>query len=219
MFGRMSYLRGEPARIDELVDFVHWTVKPATDLLAGNLGLGMWVDRASGEALVTTVWTDAEAMSASELAATGLREEAAAVLQGDAMVERAQTLFVDADDAAQVGDVMQLLRIQGDTDGLQREAERLHAQFLPVLQQIPGYKSFVVAANARTRRLVTMTTFRQRVSCDVAVAATEPVRTAAVNRGARIDSITRYEVAIVGIRAPIPLPGQRHVRLPAEAPV
>src|SRR3954453_12009794 len=86
MFGRMSFVHGDPARIDELVEFVTWTVKPATDPLAGNLGLGMWVDRASGAAMVMSVWSDEASLIASETAVTRLRDDGAAGGRGGAAV-------------------------------------------------------------------------------------------------------------------------------------
>src|SRR3954453_12666287 len=96
MFGRMSFVHGEPARIDELVEFVTWTVKPDTDSLARNLGLGFGVDRASGAALVMSVWTDEASLIASETAVTRLRDDGAAVMRGIATVERYETTLVDA---------------------------------------------------------------------------------------------------------------------------
>src|SRR3954467_15849789 len=88
MFGRMSFVHGDPARIDELVEFVTWTVKPTTDCLAGIHGLGMWVDRASGAALVMSVWTDEASLIASVAAVTRLRDDGAAVMRGIAPLEQ-----------------------------------------------------------------------------------------------------------------------------------
>src|SRR5690242_17777788 len=96
MFGRMSFIHGEPTRLDELVEYVTWTVKPATDLLAGNLGLGMWIDRSSGAAMVLSVWADEASMVASESAVVQLRDDGAAVMRGIATVERYETFVADA---------------------------------------------------------------------------------------------------------------------------
>src|SRR6059058_5076184 len=111
MFGRMSFVHGDPARIDELVEFVTWTVKPATDALAGNLGLGMWVDRSSGAALVMSVWADEASMVASETVVSALRDDGAAVMRGVAIVERYETLLVDALMPHKVGNVMRMIRM------------------------------------------------------------------------------------------------------------
>src|SRR5438045_133535 len=108
MFARMSFIHGEPTRLDELVEYVTWTVKPVTDLLAGNLGLGMWVAHGSGAAMVMSVWSDEASMVASENAVTRLRDDGAAVMRGIAVVERYETVLVDALTPHRAGNVMRM---------------------------------------------------------------------------------------------------------------
>ena len=66
MFGRMSFVSGDATRIDDLITYVKTVVKPATDELAGNYGLGMWVNRDTGDALVMTVWEDEKVPAAGQ---------------------------------------------------------------------------------------------------------------------------------------------------------
>ena len=220
MFARMSFVHGEPARLDELVDYVTWTVKPATDSLAGNLGLGMWVDRSSGAALVMSVWTDEECMAASEDAVTALRDDGAAVLQGVAVVERYEALLVDALAAHHVGNVTRLVRMSTDPSNIDAHLAWSRDNVLPVLRRVPGYLSYAVSGDRQTGRLVGMTTYRDGIDADIAYAATAPMRTAAVNRGISIDSVQQYEVALVGIRASVDsVPRPRTIELPVETPV
>ena len=220
MFGRMSFIHGEPTRLDELVEYVTWTVKPATDRLAGNLGLGMWVDRSSGAALVMSVWSDEDSMVASESAVTQLRDDGAAVIRGVAIVERYESLMVDALTAHRVGNVMRLIRMSIDPQALDTHITWSHDNVVPVLRRVPGYLSYVVAGNRATGRMVGMTTYRDGIDADIAYTATAPIRTAAVNRGITIDAVHQYEVALVGIRAPgAVVPAQRTIELPMETRV
>ena len=221
MFGRMSFIHGDPARLDELVDYVTWTVKPATDLLAGNLGLGMWIDRSSGAAMVLSAWVDEATMVASESAVTQLRDDGAAVMRGIATVERYETLLVDALTPHRVGNVMRLIRMSVDPRQVDAHAEWSRDAIVPVLRRVPGYLSFVVAGHRGSGRLVSMSTYRDGVDADIAYAATAPMRTAAVNRGITIDGVQQYEVALVGIRASAPplVPTQRTIELPTETTV
>lgn len=220
MFGRMSFIHGEPTRLDELVEYVTWTVKPATDLLAGNLGLGMWIDRASGAALVMSVWSDEDSLEASESAVTQLRDDGAAVMRGVATVERYETMLVDALTPHHVGNVMRLVRMSADPRDLEAHTTWSRDNVLPVLRRVPGYLSYVVAGNRATGRAVAMSTYRDGIDADISYAATAPIRTAAVNRGITIDGAQQYEVALVGIRAPSPaIPAPRTIELPMETPV
>ena len=220
MFARMSFIHGEPTRLDELVEYVTWTVKPATDLLAGNLGLGMGIDRSSGAALVMSVWSDEPCMIASETAVTQLRDDGAAVMRGIATVERYETMLVDPLSPHRVGNVMRLIRMTCDPRDLQAHMTWTRDNVVPVLRRVPGYLSYVVAAHRATGRVMGMSTYRDGTDADIAYAATAPIRTAAVNRGITIDGVQQYEVALVGIRGAGPaIPAQQTIELPTETRV
>ena len=220
MFVRMSFVHGEPTRLDELVEYVTWTVKPATDRLAGNLGLGMWIDRSSGAAMVMSVWTDKDCMAASENAVAALRDDGAAVMRGVAIVERYESLLVDALAAHRVGNVMRLVRMNTDPGNIDAHLAWSRDNVLPVLRRVPGYLSYVVAGDRGTGVFVGMSTYRDGIDADISYTATAPIRTAAVNRGITIDGMQQYEVALVGIRASAPsIPQPRSIELPAETPV
>lgn len=224
MFARLSYLHGTPAAIDDLIAFTEQEVKPATDRLIGNLGLGMWVNRSTGDALVATAWADDATMRASEPAVTSFRTDAAAVMRGVASVERYQIVHVDTVQPNLVGDVLRVVRMHCDPAALDTHVA-WSRQVLPALRSIPGYRSYVVATDRHSGAVLGLSTYSDGIAADVAFAATAPQRTAAVNRGISIEAVTTYEVAIVGIRPPLPQPAagsaprQRAIQLPAEAPV
>ena len=219
MFARSSYLHGDPARIDELVDYVAGQVKPTTDVLIGNLGLGMWVNRATGDALITTVWADDATMRASEAAVTSLRSKGADVMRGIASVEREEILYADVAEPNEVGDVLRVVRMHSDPETLDAHLSWAR-QVLPDLAGVGGYRSSVVTTDRRAGTARWLSTYRDGIAADVAFSASAPHRTAAVNRGITIDEVAAYEVAIVGIRgAGSPSPRPRAVQLPAEAPV
>lgn len=220
MFARMSFIEGERTRLDELVEYVTWTVKPATDLLAGNRGLGMWIDRSSGAALVMSVWVDESCMNASERAVAQLRDDGAAVMRGVATVERYETTLIDALTPHKVGNVMRLVRMSCDVRDLEAHTTWMQANVMPVLRRVPGYLSYVIAADRSNGRVLGMSTYRDGTDADIAYAATAPIRTAAVNRGITIDDVQQYEVALVGIRGARPaIPTQQTIELPSESRV
>lgn len=222
MFARSSYLHGDADHIDELVEFVATEVKPATDRLIGNLGLAMWVNRSTGDAMVTTAWADDATMRASESAVTTLRAEGASLLRGKASVERHEILHVDAAAPDEVGDITRIVRMHCEPTTLDAHSS-WSKQVLPAFRAVPGYRSYVVAADRSSGAVLGISTYADGVAADVAFSATTPQRTAAVNRGISILEVTTYEVAIVGIRGPQPTtakaPQQRAVELPSETPV
>lgn len=217
MFTRMSFLSGDPSRIDDVVAYAHDTVKPATDRLAGNLGLGAWINRESGDVMVMTVWQDEASLQASEDAVLQLREDAAEMIGGTASVERFETLLVDPTIPHQIGFAMRMLRIRPDPGRIEDNRSWALENVLPVARAQPGYVSYVVAGNRRTGEIASMQTYRDKASAAAALTAMQPIRDAGRGCGLDIYDIRDYEVAIVGIRAPMPsIPVQTTVDLTAD---
>lgn len=218
MFGRLSYGTGDPGRIDDLITYVRTVVKPATDQLEGNHGLGMWVNRTTGDALVITVWDDEATLRASEQAVLKLRDDAAGIIGGTATVERYETLLVDAVEPHHPGYVARLLRMKGDPSALEADAQWAREEVVPTMRAVPGYVSYVVSVDRATGAAIAMSTYRDGESAHKALAATAPLRDALGARGITVDSMLDYEVAIVGIRAPMAdVPPQRAIDLTTDA--
>lgn len=217
MFGRMSFLSGDPARIDDVIAYAHDTVKPATDPLPGNLGLGAWVNRESGDVLVMTVWQDEATLLASDDAVLQLREDAAQMIAGTASVERYEAALIDSTVPHQVGFVMRMIRMTADPGRVDDNLAWAREHVVPIAKAQPGYISYVATVDRRSGDVAAMTTYRDHASADAALTATQPMRDAAVGRGITIRDVRDYDVAIVGIRAPMSnIPAQPTVDLTTD---
>ena len=214
MFVRISHVQGDPARLDDLITFVRSVVKPATDELDGNNGLGMWVNRDSGDALVMTVWRDEASLRGSEKAVEKLRDDGAGIVGGTAAVERYETVILEGTEPHQLGFCMRLIRMHSHNPGrLDADADWARQVVLPALRMQYGFVSYAAGVDRGTGAVATMSTFRDPLSAASALVATEPIRGAATSRGITIDNITEFEVALVGIRVPMPgvVPEQRTI--------
>jgi hypothetical protein len=211
MFGRMTFVSGDPGRIEDLITYVRTVVKPATDELAGNHGLGMWVNRHSGDAMVMTAWDDEATLRASEDAVLKLRDDAAGIIGGDATVERYETALLDTTAPHQPGNIMRLIRMHCVETDLDAAVDWARTTVLPKLSGLEGYLSYAAAINRTDSSIASMSTFTDRLCAEAAMLAMAPIREAAAGRGIHIDSIMDYEVAIVGIRAAPSVPTQRTV--------
>lgn len=220
MFGRYNFVHGDPARTDAGIEFVKSTVQPLVATQPGSYGVGMWVNRDTGEALVLTVWEDQAALEASEAKVTDVRSEASAVVSGQTTVERYEPVLIDRAGPDEAGDIMRLLKMTGIPADIEKNTAWAHDEIVPLLRQQPGYRGYVVAVDRSTGRAVAMTTYRGRDNAKKALAATEGVRRAAADRGLEITGMQEYEVAVVGIRGPDDaIPTQRTVELPRETTV
>jgi hypothetical protein len=212
MFGRMTFVSGDAGRIDDLITYVRTVVKPATDELAGNHGLGMWVNRDSGDAMVMTVWDDEATLRASEDAVLTLRDDAAGIIGGEATVERYEPTLIDATEPHQPGNIMRLMRMHCDAADLDSHLEWARTTVLPRLSTLEGYLSFVVSRNRAAGSIASMSTFTDARCAEAALLAMAPVRESMADRGLELDSLQDFEVAIVGIRAAAQsVPAQRMV--------
>jgi hypothetical protein len=77
---RVTTLRGEPARVEELVRQLEAQLAPVLERLAGYLGLYLLVDAETGTARAVALWASAELLAASDAAVAPLRTQAAAAL-------------------------------------------------------------------------------------------------------------------------------------------
>ena len=210
MFVRMLQLHGDPGALDLLTDFAATCVQPTVEALEGSMGLSLWLDRATGDAILATVWTTQAAMTASESTEQPLQERAAEITGGAAEVERFEGALVDALRPVQAGNVMRLVRIQALPADIDDHVAWSRAEVMPVLHRTPGYLAYFCGVDRACGRAVAMSTYCDRTDADIALMTTSTLRSAAADRGMSVDVMRDYDVAIAGIRISLPpLPTQR----------
>ncbi|MBV9870608.1 MAG: hypothetical protein JO214_08295 [Frankiaceae bacterium] len=214
----MSFVHGDPARVDDLIMYVRTVVKPAIDKLAGSQGLGMWVNRQTGECLVTSVWDTEAMMLASERDVERLRDAAAGIIGSTAIVERGEAVLLDEMGPNWVGNIMRLSMMRCEPAELDTHLEWAREHMLPTLRTLTGYRGHVIAIDRAAGLMMAHTTFTDRRCAAVALEATASLRESASARGLMLDNMVDYEIAIVGIRTPTAhLPAQRTVDLTEPA--
>ncbi len=72
---RVTWTRGDPARVDEALDGTRMALIPQMDDRPGFCSMSLFVDRAGGRGVLTAVYRDRASMDASREAVAGLREE------------------------------------------------------------------------------------------------------------------------------------------------
>jgi heme-degrading monooxygenase HmoA len=77
VFARVSTYQGDPAQIDQGLDYARENILPRVKQVDGFEGVYYLVDRQSGKALTITLWKSEEALRASEEEANRLRSESA----------------------------------------------------------------------------------------------------------------------------------------------
>jgi heme-degrading monooxygenase HmoA len=95
MHTRVTRVEGRPGQIDQGIDQVKSSVLPALEAQRGFKGLTLLVDRDKGTMLGISFWEDEQAVTDSEEATRGEREQAAAAAgSAGPQVERFEVALV-----------------------------------------------------------------------------------------------------------------------------
>ena len=77
---RVTWTRGDPATVEQMLDTFRMSITPRLDDVAGFCSVSMMVDRNTGRCSLTAVYVDRAAMDASRDMVAGMREEFASQL-------------------------------------------------------------------------------------------------------------------------------------------
>ena len=145
MFVRISTIQAEPGRLDDGIRYLREEVQPGVDRIPGSLGLAAWVDRPSGRVSVIALWADRASMEASASAASGLRQDAAKHLGGDAAVEVFETAVVHRVSAPAPGNWSRSSRFDVAAEDVDRAVRYFEGSVLPDVQQQDGLVTAALA--------------------------------------------------------------------------
>ena len=204
MIGRVNLLEADRNKIDEGIAFIRDRVQPLVDSLPGSRGLGMWVNRETGDVVVNTVWEDRAALEASESQVTGVRAEAARVFGAKTVrVELAEPAVVWQATADQTGYWSRAVEMDVPADRIEEAITLFRDDMLSKVQQIPGVNTVVYSANRDTGHTMLNVTYRSKAELDAGRERGNTLRASVVTRlGAGEPTVRELETTIVGIRGP-----------------
>lgn len=210
MLGRAVITKGDPARMDEGVAFVMERVQPVVDSLPGSHGLGMWVNRETGDCVVNTVWVDEAALIASDEQLSGLRAEAMAKLgASEARIEILEPVVVFQTRPNEAGDWTRSSEIRLPLDRLGDNLAAFSSEILPQVRQIPGVTTIGLLVNRGTGLTVLSVSYDSRESFEASREFAQRMRARSMQQyGAELLRVMEMQVAVVGIRPPVDLPAQ-----------
>ena len=124
MFARVSTYLGDPAQIDQGLNYARENILPRVKQVDGFEGVYYLVDRQSGKALTITLWESEEALHASEEEANRLRSESAESASATiANVERYEVGLFEAPSSGPVSGVTDT--VGGATDSVRGATDNL----------------------------------------------------------------------------------------------
>jgi heme-degrading monooxygenase HmoA len=95
VFARVTRLKGDPARVDESIQFAREQILPRARQMQGWKGVVSLADRGTGDGLLITLWETEEAMNASAEQAKGLRAESYSEGEGETGVHGYEVMMLE----------------------------------------------------------------------------------------------------------------------------
>jgi quinol monooxygenase YgiN len=159
MYARSTTIRGNPQAMDEGFAYIRDKVMPEVQQMDGCVGLSMLVDRESGRCIVTTSWTDHEALRHSADGVVAMRQRAVEIMEGAAEVQEWEVALMHRLHSAHHGASARVIWHDGDPAGVDRMIDTFRMSVLPQLEELPGCCSASVMLDRGSGRSVVTTTY------------------------------------------------------------
>ena len=203
MYARSSTVHGNPAAIDVGIAYVREAVIPAVRDMDGCVGLSMLVDRESGRSIITTAWSDREAMHSSAENVRGFRDRTAQILCGPVEVHEWEIAIVHRRYETREGACTRVVWTKGDPARMDQMLDRFRMTMLSRLEELPGFCSVSVLTDREYGRHATAVTYENR-------AALEQAREQAValrkefsrEMGIELIDVASFDLVLAHLRVP-----------------
>lgn len=203
MYARSTTFLARPDHIDPGTAHINREVLPALETMPGFIGLSLMVDRESGRCILTTAWDGEDAMRASQEAVRPIRAATAAAFGGPASFEEWHIVAMHRDHRAGDGACTRSTWLKLPADQFRRALEFCTTSVLPAVEELDGFCSASVMADAEGRRAVISVSYDNAEALDRNREAARSLRTARLRElGADQLDVGEFELAIHRLRVP-----------------
>jgi len=202
--------QGDPADVDELVDFVKEQVQPRVDALPGSYGLSLEVNRDTGMIVVGTAWEDESALAGSEKPLAVLRHEALGVLAAkDSRIEILEPAVLLQKAPEDPGCWSRSTETRSPPELVQENITLFSSEVLPAIRQIPGTRTVALLVDRSNGHALSRVVYASKEALIASRERAARLREESVERlGAEVVDVVELEVVIAGIRPAPDLPAQ-----------
>ena len=162
MYARSTTIVGDPARLDDGIAYVRDDVLPMVTSQDGCVGLSMLVDRDSGQCIVTSSWSSAETMRASDLHLAPLRARSSDIMGGPPEVAEWEVAVMHRDHLAAEGASCRVTWMRINHGDIERGIKLYRAAMLPEMETLDGFCSASLLVDRAAGRACNTTTYDSR---------------------------------------------------------
>ena len=203
MFARTTTVNIRPQEVDEAIRVVRDDLMDPVQRLRGNIGLSMLADRRSGRCILTSAWSDENALLDSADAIAPLRERLAALGNGPTMVQQWEIAVVHRRRNARDGASARVSWLQGEPSRADRGIEVYRSTVLSALDRIPGFCSASLLIDRASGRSVSSVAYENQELLEASRPSANALRERSVELiGATVVEVAEFELAVSHLRVP-----------------
>ena len=166
MYARSTTVHGDPKNLDDGMLYIHDQVMPAVQQMDGCVGMSMLADRESGRCIITTAWSDAEAVRASADAVRPMRERASEIFGGSTEVAEWEVSVMHRRHETGDGAAAQVTWTHGDPAAMDELIDAFRMTIVPRMEERPGFCSVSLMTDRKSGRAVTAVTYESRAAME-----------------------------------------------------
>jgi heme-degrading monooxygenase HmoA/quinol monooxygenase YgiN len=203
MFLRSTVMDSHVRHIDEGVRWARSTALPLVQSIEGNLGLAMFVSRASGRVVLSSAWRTRAVMHTSEPLIADVRAEAARIFAAQPSVEEWEMAELHRRRRAERGFANRATRVELDPSDMDLLVDTYRTTTIPALDLLPGFCSAALLIDRAGGQGVSSVTWESREAMEASRPRAAEIRQVSVEKAhARPIEVVELEIAIDEIHVP-----------------
>jgi len=203
MFARSTTIMGESDKLDAGIAYVLDEVMPTITALDGCVGLSMLADRESGQCIVTSSWSTADAMRMSDVHLAPMRRRGGQIMGGTPQIEEWEVDVMHRDHRSVGGACCRVTWMRLNHKDVNRNLELYRTAFLPEIEAFEGFCSTSLMVNRENGRACSTTTYDSRQAMEATRERAWAIRNAGIrDAGVDVLDVAEYELVIAHLRVP-----------------
>jgi quinol monooxygenase YgiN len=203
MYARSTTIQAQPSSIDAGIAHMRDTVMPALEGIPGCVGMSLLVDRTSGRCIATSSWDSEDSMQASAATIQPIRDEAAALFGGSALVEEWEIAAMHREHRAGDGCRVRATWVKVDPDQMDQGIDFYKMRILPALEQLDGFCSGSLLVDRASGRGVAAATFDSAEAMERNKDALDGIKaTGSQEANAEVLDQCDFDLAVAHLRVP-----------------
>jgi hypothetical protein len=202
--------QGEPANVEDVVEFVRDQVQPLVDDRPGSRGVALWCNAGAGVVVLLTAWEDVGALQDSDSDLAEVADQVSGLLEANQhRVEVLESLVMFQRHPDEPGHWTRLTETSSPVERTEENIALFTSEVLPAIRRITGTNSIYLLVNRDRGHAISAVTYTSRETLNGSRARAARLREESIERlGAEVTNVLEVEVVIVGIRPPVDLPDQ-----------